>query len=146
MFKDPIGAQKALQPAAKGAADEVVVPLHEETISLTKQDRETGRVRVTTVTSECEQLVDEVLKREQVEVERIPIGKAVAEMPGVRHEGETIIVPVVEEQRVVERRLILKEEVHIRRVHGTERHQERVILRRQEAAVTRIPPEETGAE
>jgi stress response protein YsnF len=61
-------------------------------------------------------------------------------MPAIREEGETIVVPVVEEVLVVERRLVLKEEVRIRRVRSTERHQERVTLRRQEAAVNRLPP------
>jgi hypothetical protein len=47
---------------------------------------------------------------------------------------------VVEEIVVVERRLILKEEIHIRRLHVSERHQEAVILRKQEAVITRIEP------
>jgi hypothetical protein len=38
---------------------------------------------------------------------------------------------------VVERRLMLKEEIHIKRVRTTERHQEKVTLRSQEAVVTR---------
>ena len=40
---------------------------------------------------------------------------------------------------VVERRLFLKEEVRIRRVRSTERHQESVTLRHQEAVVTHLP-------
>jgi stress response protein YsnF len=47
---------------------------------------------------------------------------------------------VVEESIVVERRLILKEEVRIRRLHIMERHQETVPLRKQEAVITRIEP------
>jgi stress response protein YsnF len=47
----------------------------------------------------------------------------------------------VEEVLVVERRLVLKEEVHIRRVRTTERHKEMVMLRYQEAVVTRHPGE-----
>jgi uncharacterized protein (TIGR02271 family) len=147
VLMDPMAARKGPEPGTTNdATGEVVVPLHEEAISITKRDRETGRVRVSTITREHEQLVDEALKREQVEVERIPIGKAVTEMPGVRREGETIIVPVVEEQLVIGRRLILKEEVHIKRVHRTEQHQERVVLHKQEATVTRIPSEEAVAE
>jgi hypothetical protein len=37
----------------------------------------------------------------------------------------------------------LKEEVRIRRVKGTERYQERVTLRKQEAVVNRLPIDET---
>ena len=47
---------------------------------------------------------------------------------------------VVEETIVIERRLILKEEIHIRRLQVSERHQEAVILRKQEAVIARIAP------
>jgi len=67
-------------------------------------------------------------------------------MPAVREEGDTIIVPIVEEVLVIERRLFLKEEVRIRRVRSTERHQESVIIRHQEAVVTRLPVEAPAPE
>jgi uncharacterized protein (TIGR02271 family) len=128
--------------------ERIVVPLHEEEVSVTKRDVETGRVRVSTVTREHEQLIDELLSQETVEVERTPVSKLVAAIPAVREEGDTIIVPIVEEILVIERRLMLKEEVRIRRVRGTTRHQERVVLKKQEAVVTRVPvetPETAGA-
>jgi len=117
----------------------VVVPLVGEELAVTKETRETGRVRVTTVTRQREELVDEMLAREQVEVERVAVGKPVEAIPAVREEGDTIVVPIVEEILVVERRLILKEEVRLRRMRSTERYQERVTLRKQEAVVTRLP-------
>ncbi len=138
--------RKALAPESKQSEGDLVVPLHEEQITVRKEERETGRVRVTTVTREHEQLVDELLKREQVEVQRIPVGKAVAEVPPVREEGDTIIVPVVEEVLVVQRRLMLKEEVHIKRIHATERYQDRVRLRKQEAVVNRVASEAPATE
>jgi stress response protein YsnF len=51
------------------------------------------------------------------------------------------VIPIVEEVLVVERRLFLKEEVRVRRVLSTQRHQESVTLRHNEAVVTRIPVE-----
>jgi len=124
---------------AKGTTDnarEVVVPLHEEAVSITKQQLITGGVQVSTVTHERKHLVDELLACESVEIDRIPIGKTVEYAPQVREEGDTIIIPVVEEVLVVERRLLLKEEVRLRRVRMTRRHRESVRLRRQEAFVT----------
>ena len=128
-------------PKIETNPDEVIVPLLAEEISISKEKFETGRVQVSTLTRDHEQLVDELLTNEHVEIERIPIGKAIDARPDVREEADSIIVPVVEEVLVLERRLILKEEVHIRRVRGTERHQERVKLRKQEAVVTRVPIE-----
>src|SRR5271155_4714895 len=116
---------------------EIVVPLHEEQASLAKRRIVTGRVQVSTVTREREQLLDEELVREHVEIERIPIGKQVEVAPTVREEGDITVIPVVEEILVVERRLVLKEEIRVRRVRSNESHRERVMLRRQEAIITR---------
>ena len=125
---------------------DTMIPLHEEEISVSKRQVVTGRVRVETVTREHEQLVDAQLVRERVEVERVAIGKPIDAIPAVRQDGDTTIIPVVEEILVVERRLVLKEEIHIHRVRTTEQHQERVTLRRQEAVVTRLPIETTPGE
>jgi len=124
---------------------EVVLPLYEEQASIAKRRIVTGRVQVSRVTSEHEQLIDETLAREQVEIERTPIGKPVQALPSVREEGDTIVIPIVEEVLVVERRLILKEEVRVRRVRSNEAHRERVMLRRQEAVITRDPVEQSVA-
>jgi uncharacterized protein (TIGR02271 family) len=122
-------------------AGETVIPLLAEEVAVSKQVVETGRVRVARVTHEGEQLIDELLARETVEISRSRVGQHVDAMPAVREEGDTIIIPIVEEVLVVERRLFLKEEVRIRRVRSTERHQESVTIRRQEAVVTRVPVE-----
>jgi uncharacterized protein (TIGR02271 family) len=118
---------------------QTVIPLLAEELSVTKRRIVTGRVKVATICREREELVDELLSREQVEIERTPVGKQVAQPPAIREEGDTLIIPVVEEVLVVERRLLLKEEVRVRRVRGTERHQERVNVRRQDVVVTRYP-------
>jgi uncharacterized protein (TIGR02271 family) len=129
-----------------GDVRETVIPLFEEELSVSKRVVPTGRVQVTRVTHSHERLVDELLSREQVEVERVAIDKPIDGMPSVREEGDSIIVPVVEEVLRIERLLILKEEVRIRRVKGTERYQERVTLRKQEAVVNRLSMDETTAE
>jgi len=125
---------------------ETVIPLFEEQLSVSKRVVPTSRVQVSRITHSHEQLVDELLSREQVEVERVAIGKPIDAMPSVREEGDSIIVPVVEEVLRIERLLILKEEVWIRRVKGTERYQERVTLRQQQAVVNRLPIDGTTAE
>jgi len=63
-------------------------------------------------------------------------------VPSISQEGDTTIIPVVEEIVVVERRLVLKEEIRVRRVSTKEQHQETVVLREQEAVTTR---EEVGS-
>jgi uncharacterized protein (TIGR02271 family) len=131
---------------AEGAGEDQKLGLAAEELSVAKQQRDTGRVRVATHTQEREALVEEDLAREHVEIETVPIGRRVDAVPDVRREGDTTVVPVVEEVLHVERRLILKEEVRIRRVRTTERHREKVTLRHQEAVVTRQQFDPPGSE
>lgn len=123
-----------IQPAGP---PEVVLPLHEEQASITKQQFVTGRVRVSRVTHERGQFLNEALVLEQIEIDRTPIGKPIEAMPPIRQEGDVIVIPIVEEILVVERRLVLQEEVRVRRVRTSKNHGERVVLRRQEAVVSR---------
>ena len=117
--------------------EERKLQLFAEELSVAKEKVETGRVRVSTHTHERGAIVDEDLARERVEIQTIPLGVQIDTVPEVRQEGDTTIIPVVEEQLVVQRRLMLKEEVRITRVRSTERYQEKVKLRYQEAVVTR---------
>jgi uncharacterized protein (TIGR02271 family) len=124
-------------PAVEGTQDDPTLRLLAEEVHVTKEMRETGRVHVSTQTYEREALIAEDLARERVEIETIPVGRRINAVPEVRQDGDTTIVPVVEEILVVERHLVLKEEIRIKRVRTIERHQETVVLRHQEAVVTR---------
>ena len=116
------------------------IPLHAEELIVSKLQVAGDIVQVRTVTREHETFVDETLNHERVQIDRIPIGRLVEAIPPVRQEGDTTILSVMEETLVIARRLILKEEVHIRRLHVSERHQEALVLRKQEAVITRIEP------
>jgi len=124
------------------ANDDLKLQLFAEDFSVDKETLETGRVRVATRTHEREALIDEDLARERVEIETVPVGRRIDAVPGIRQQGDITIVPVVEEVLFVERRLMLKEEIHIRRVRTTEHHQGKVMLRHQEAVVSRSQHEE----
>jgi uncharacterized protein (TIGR02271 family) len=118
---------------------ELVVPLQVEDVVVSRRKVKRSMVRVAVVTRSHEQVVDEDLTHERVAIERMPIGRYVESVPPIRHEGELTIMPVVEEVVVVERKLLLREEVHIRRIRTTEKHVETVQLREQDAIVTRLP-------
>jgi stress response protein YsnF len=117
------------------------IPLHVEEISVSRREIKKANVQVALVTGTREQLIDEELTHVRVEIERVPIDRTVEVMPLTRQEGDITIIPVVEEIVVVERRLVLKEEVRVRRVSTKEQHQETVVLRQQEAVVTREEPD-----
>lgn len=121
------------------AANEDIIALHGEDLVVGKRVVERSIVRVATVTRSHDSLVEEKLTHRRVEITHVPMGYFVDAIPPVREEGDLTIMPVVEEIVVVERRLLLKEEVHIRRTQQVEQHVETVTLRRQEAVVTRTP-------
>jgi len=120
--------------------EETVLRLLEEELSIGRRKVETGRVRVHRATREVVQSVDEELFHDQHEIETIAIGTFVDERPLMRETDDEIIIPIVEEVLVVERRLRLKEELHIKKQRVSQRHREDVILRVQEAHVSRLPP------
>jgi stress response protein YsnF len=124
-------------PAFNFEADGLTAVLHAEEISISRQQSEGDTYRVSILTRERERPVDEELHHQRVEVRRVPINQPISAVPPVREEGGTTIISVVEEVVVIERRLMLKEEIHIRRVRVTEHHQETVMIREQEAVITR---------
>ena len=131
----PLSAQSVL--TAMVMQDELSIPLHAEELMVTRQETVTGMVRVNLQTHTREQVIDENLASERVEIERVAIGCVVEIAPGIREEGDTTIIPVVEEVLITEKRLVLKEEIRMTRVRTTERHQETVRLRHQQATVER---------
>ena len=99
-----------------------------------------GRVRVTTKTEFVTEKAEARLDSENVEVTRVAIGREVSEAPGVRTDGDVTIIPVMEEVLVVEKRLMLVEEIHIRRVATTDDVSIPVELRKQRATIERDDP------
>jgi uncharacterized protein (TIGR02271 family) len=121
---------------------EEVIPLVEETATVAKRQVVTGRVRVQTITDTIEELAHAEVQRESVEVTRVPIDKVVETAPAIRTDGDVTIVPVLEEVLVVEKRLVLKEELHIRRRVAAETVEVPVTLRKQRAIVEREAPDD----
>ncbi|XYH93581.1 DUF2382 domain-containing protein [Sorangium sp. So ce1128] len=117
------------------------MPVVVQELEMKKRTIESGRVRITKQVNERVEAVEEPLERERVFVERVAINQVVTEPPATRQEGDTLIVPVVEEVLVVEKRLVLKEELHITRVRSVEMSPpEHVTLRSEEVRVERVPP------
>jgi uncharacterized protein (TIGR02271 family) len=135
----PSPTDRGPEPSDGSRRDPDTLRLWEEEVSFDRERVETGRVRVRVVTREHDETVETPLARETFEIDRVPVGREIEAMPAPRQEGDVTILPVVEEVMVVQRKLVLKEELHLRRVRTTEQHRETVRLRRQEAVVERLP-------
>lgn len=116
---------------------EQTIPLVQEDIVISKRELETGRVRVRTEVQWHTGHARADLFRDHVEIERVPIGREVDSVPPVREDGDTVVIPVIEEILVVEKRLVLKEEVRLKRTRTVEQMDETVRLRVMEAVVER---------
>ncbi len=130
--KEHTTAKKRKEP------EELVIPVTAETLDVSKQKVTTGVVRVTKHVSERTERVDETGFREEVEVKRIPINRYVETPPEVQVEGDTTIIPVLEEVLVVEKRLLLKEEVRVTRKRKEVKSPQEVHLRSEDVKVEHV--------
>jgi uncharacterized protein (TIGR02271 family) len=127
-------------------ADTEILPIIEEELQVDERQITTGRVRVRTVVDVIEEMAKASLDEETVEVTRIPIDREVDEAPAIRTENDVTIIPIMEEVLVVEKRLVLKEELHIRKRVTTENVEVPVTRRKQRAIVERLSADEVEAD
>jgi len=127
----------------QGETMDAMVPVLAEELEVQKRVIETGTVRLTKAVYEREVRVDEPLFRAEVEVTRVPLQRVVDGPVPVREEHGTTIISLVEEVLVVEKRWMLREEIHIR-THRLETHQpQQITLRSEEVQVERVPHADT---
>ena len=135
-------------------ADGIVVPLVEERVVVGKGNIAKATVKVSTHVETHQVVVQESLRRKDVVVERVPIGREVDVAPAIRQEGHVTIYPVVEERLHIEKRFFLREELRVSYNITSEEVAQTVDLRSVRADVERTPadvaqppnPETTGFE
>lgn len=122
-----------------GVGDDIVVPIHEEYLVPSTHEVDYGQVRFQkrVETVPVETTVD--VKHDEIAVERIAINRPVegSKIPAIRHEGETLIIPVLEEVIVTEKRLMLVEEIHVTRRQVSEAVPVRDSVRREYVQIER---------
>jgi len=117
--------------------ENIRVPVIEEELEVGKRRVEGDRVSVRTIPRERTQLVEQPLESMEVEIERIAIDREIDTAPDIRNDGDTTIIPVVEERVIVEKRLFLREEIHVHRRRVVTQFRQNVTLRSQEVVVER---------
>jgi stress response protein YsnF len=120
---------------------DIAVPVTEERLEVGREVVDTGRtLRVRKQVEEVPAEVREPVATEVVEVERVPVGRVVSEPPQVRHEGDVMVVPVVEERLVTRKELVLVEEIRLSRRREVVEGRAEVVLRRERVLVERFDP------
>ncbi len=117
--------------------ESAVVPVVAERLNVSKRQLERGRVVVHKRVVSQQTTVDEPLMDEQIEINRIPVNKIVEAAEPERTEGDTLIIPLYEEVLVVEKRLVLVEELHIIKRVREHRDPQQITLRREEVDIER---------
>jgi stress response protein YsnF len=132
---DELRRAGAAEEVAAGQA--VTVPVAREELAVTKQQRESGRVVVHITPSIRREVVDLPTAEDHVDVVRVPVNRVVHAAEPARQEGDVTVIPVYEEVVVVERRLMLKEEVRITRRRTVREQRQAVELRSEEVHISR---------
>jgi len=121
------------------------IPVIEEVARIDKEVVETGHVVVRKVVHQENQTVNVPTRHDHVSVEHVPVNRYVDVPPPVRHEGDTMIIPVFREEVVVTTRILLVEEVHVRKQTVTTNTAHNVELRREEIRSERYKTPPPGA-
>lgn len=119
----------------------VTIPLVEEELVATTREAEQGRVvirkRVETVPYDSS--ID--VSHDEIEVERVPMDQELEEIPSVRYEDDSVIVPVFQEVLVVEKHLRLVEEVRVTKRRVSDKQEIHEELKREVVEVIEEGPE-----
>ena len=120
----------------------LVIPVIEETATITRELVETGRVRLTKTVTEHTETVPLDLRHEEVDVQRVPVNQFLPDdqpAPAARYEGETLVVPVLRE--VLVKRLLLVEELRVSKRQVATTEPQFITLRSEAVQVTHLPPQ-----
>ena len=140
-----IGEAGSVQTLDVAPGEGTVIPVVREEVHVGKRVVERGGVRVHKRVEEHEEVVEQPTFHEEVTVERVPVGRPLDQEIGSRQEGDTLIIPVLEEMLVVERRLVLKEEVRITKRRVDETEQARVVVREEHVDIENLGASEPMA-
>lgn len=117
------------------------IPLQKEEIHVHKKTVDTGKgVRISKHVTEHEEIVNLPRLEEILTIEHVQKGQILAEgaRPQARQEGDVYIIPVFEEVYVVEKKIRLKEEIHVIKKHKETNEQQAVQLKSEEIAIERF--------
>src|SRR5919199_1564757 len=109
------------QPIGRTEEDQVIELRQEELVPHTEM-QEVGEARIRTWIQEVPARLEVDAYTEEVEVEHVPVGQVVSERKPPWQEDDVLIVPIYEEQLVVSKRLVMREQIRVRRV-GTHRRE-----------------------
>lgn len=116
------------------------VPVIEEQLEVETRVVDLGEIRVHKTVDSTEEVHQGPLDREDVEIQRIRVDRPVTEPEQRRQEGDWLVIPIMEEVFVVQKQLLVREEIRIRKRLVTEEHEVRETIRRERATIEDTRP------
>jgi len=118
--------------------DQFIVPVMQEELDVETRRVESGRIRVNKRVETTESVIDEPLLVQSYDIQRTAVNRIVEDVPTPRYDGDTLVLPILEEVLVVEKRLILREEVRITPKREQVRDPQTHSVRREHVDVERV--------
>jgi uncharacterized protein (TIGR02271 family) len=118
------------------------VPLLEEQVEFGTRVVDIGEIRVHKTVDEREEVRRGPLSREDVQIERVRVDRPIDAPEQRRQEGDWLVIPIMEEVFVVQKQLMVTEEIRIRKHLVTEEQEVREIVRRERASIEDTRPAE----
>lgn len=112
-----------------------IIPVVGEEVVTGKKIVKKGTVIIEKRLNEEDFSVEMPVTSEVINIEHIPKNQLIETRPEIRHEGETIIIPVTKE--VIVRKLMLVEEIRITKAIRTDTVRNNVKLKKEEVIISR---------
>jgi uncharacterized protein (TIGR02271 family) len=130
------GAFDSFGPAGR------TLPVYEEQLLVDKETHEIGEIVVRKVIEEVPTQAEVDAIHEELDVEHVSVDEVVKQRREPWREGNVLVVPVYEEQMIVVRQLVMREQLRISLHQVTEKHVLADTLKREHVTVE--DPDQTG--
>lgn len=114
---------------ASDRGNQLRIPVVEERLVPGKRQVDLGELRIHKHVDHVEETVGQSVTRDDLVIERVPVGRPLTEPLEPRVDGDWLVIPIMEEVLVVQKRLMLAEEVRIRKRQLTVDQEVREVVR-----------------
>jgi uncharacterized protein (TIGR02271 family) len=114
-----------------------VIPVLEERLVIKKQKVQTSQIKIKKSVTESVKTVDEVLFKEEFDIQRVVLNEVRDEPAQMRIEAEWTFIPVQEEILVVQKKTLVTEEIRIRKIKSERTETRSLELKKENLTIDR---------
>jgi uncharacterized protein (TIGR02271 family) len=134
MDKEKQAMQENFEPQPE--EENMVIPVIEEEVIIDKKVVKKASIYIHKKVNTEDVLVEVPVTSDKFTIERIAVNKYLdTPPPEIRHEGDTIIIPVIKE--VIVKRILLVEEIHMTKHVQKDIHKKKLTLKKESVTITR---------